>query len=246
MSPDWTGSKAHALFLGVLEHGTSHDEVDLPEGCITSGKSTYVSKTFPRWPPQRHCSSHPPFAIPITEIASKCFHSSTPGESQDCSSAKDIFMSSSAMTLSKRLIQENAPSAPVPISLSPTFTTCFWISACDDLQKFTLSQVEGTTLLSPTSQRPCFFPWNLALYLVALVLALKVPKANLPDWFKAVSYNFIFCTSLARTNIPYRNHDCSQAPIFSLTSRSGHILLGTENVRKVSLVMSSNSGLRKM
>ena len=93
MPPDPAGSKAHALSLDMLEHGASHDEMDLPEGCFTSGRSIYVSKTCPFWTQlvlrenHRHCSSQPPFSIPVTGIACICFQSSTPGESQDWSSA---------------------------------------------------------------------------------------------------------------------------------------------------------------
>ena len=89
MPPDLASSKAHTLSLDTLEQGTSHDETDLPEGCFTSDRDIYVSKTCPFWTQfvlrenHRHCSSQPPFSVPVTGIASKCFQSSTPGESQD-------------------------------------------------------------------------------------------------------------------------------------------------------------------
>lgn len=89
MPPDLTSSKAHAPSLDILEHGASRDETDLPEGCFTSGRNIYVPKTCPFWTQlvlrenHRHCCSQPPFSIPVTGIASKCFQSSTPEVSQD-------------------------------------------------------------------------------------------------------------------------------------------------------------------
>lgn len=83
----------------------------------------------------RHCSSQPPLSTPVTEIASKCFHSSAPAESRACSLTKATFTSNLAMTLSKRLRPENVPGTPVPIFLFSAFTTWFSILACDGLQR---------------------------------------------------------------------------------------------------------------
>lgn len=47
MPPDLASSKAHTLSLDTLEQGASHDETDLPEGCFTSDRDIYVSKTCP-------------------------------------------------------------------------------------------------------------------------------------------------------------------------------------------------------
>lgn len=133
------------------------------------------------------------------------------------------------MILSKRSSRKLL-GTPVSGFLSPNFPTTFSIPACDGLQRTQALTSWVHYLAFPSFPKTTLTFLELAPHLVVLVLALRAPKTNLLDWFKAVSFYHMLLYIIHQIKNPSTGtiptQGCSQALSLSFNSRSGHIVIG--------------------